>query len=288
MAIHEQNYVSYDGPLDDGGGWWIFARATFGLAWSLKRTKLLLFLLWIPVLITLGLVFVEYGVRENMPSLQALAGKGEEGLGAGAVTFVLQMQFFSAALLMMASGCGAIAEDLRYRTFQLYFSRPVERWEYILGKFLGISMLCSLVTVVPAVLIGGLRAAYFYRTDLAGPMIKQTLVGIVLSACIAAVVSSVVLGLSSLTRRTGYAVLGWIGVLFVPMVVAAIVGVASSGADTANLTHLAGNFWLLSQGLLDPSPPDVPIIAPMLILVAVSGLALFGIRWRVHKLEGIA
>jgi ABC-type transport system involved in multi-copper enzyme maturation permease subunit len=291
MAIHEQNYVSYDGPLDDTGGWWIFTKTTFQLAWSLKRTKILLFLLWIPVLITLGLVFVEYGIRENFSGMtQAMAGGGAEdsGVGAGAVTFILQMQFFSAALLMMASGCGAIADDLRYRTFQLYFSRPVERWEYILGKFLGIFTLSSLVTVLPALLIGGLRAAYFARTDLAGPMFEQTLVGIGLSVGIALVVSSVVLGLSSLTRRTGYVVLGWIGILFVPMVVAAIVGVASEGSETSNLWHLAGNFWLLSQGLLDSAQPEVPTFVPALILLAVSALAIAGVRWRVHKLEGIA
>lgn len=286
MAIHEQNYVSYDGPLDERGGWWIFAKTTLGLAWSFKRTKLLLVLLWIPVLITLGLVFLEYGVRENLPSLQALTGGGE-GLGTGPLNFILQMQFFSAALLMMVSGCGVIAEDLRYRTFQLYFSRPVERWEYILGKFLGLFLLSSLVTIVPALLIGGLRAAYFARTDLSGPMLEQTMVGVGVSTLIAVVVSSVVLGLSSLTRRTGYVVLGWIGVLFVPMMIAAILTGLDPDGISAGLVHLAGNIYLLTDGLLLESP-DVSAFFPALILLGVSALALFSVRWRVHKLEGIA
>lgn len=288
MAIHEQNYVSYDGPLDSSGGWWIFSRTTFQLAWSLKRTKILLFLLWVPVLITLGLVFLEYGIREKMSSMAAVMQEGDTGLGAGAVNWILQMQFFSAALLMMASGCGAIAEDLRHRTFQLYFSRPVERWEYILGKFLGIFLLCSLVTVVPSLLIGGLRAAYFARTELAAEMFQQTLAGVGVSAVIAVVITSLVLGLSSMTRRTGYAVLGWIGILFVPMVVGAIVGVASTEGDTSALFHLPGNIYLLTHGLLDPASVDIPVFAPIAILVGVSALALSGIRWRVHKLEGIA
>lgn len=286
MAIHEQNYVSYDGPLEERGGWWIFTKTTLGLAWSFKRTKFLLFLLWIPVLITLALVFIEYGVRENMPSLKALTG-GDEGLGTGPLNFILQMQFFSAALLMMVSGCGVIAEDLRYRTFQLYFSRPVERWEYILGKFLGLFSLCALVTVVPSLLIGGLRAAYFARTDLAGPMLEQTAVGIGVSTLIAVVISSVVLGLSSLTRRTGYVVLGWIGVLFVPMMIAAILTGLDPDGISAGMVHLAGNFYLLTDGLLLESP-DVSAVIPALILIGVSALALFGVRWRVHKLEGIA
>ncbi len=285
MAIHEQNYVSYDGPLKQGRGWWIFARTTFRMAMGFKRTWFLLIASWIPVIITLGLVFVEYGIRQNLS--QAMnAGAGD--FGTSAVGLVLQMFFFSAALLMMAIGCRTISEDLRYRTFQLYFSRPVERWEYILGKFVGNFMLCSLVTIVPAVLIGGVRALYFARTDFASQVFRQTAVGLGIALLMAVVITSVVLGLSSLTRRSGYAVLAWIGILFVPLVITVIVNVTNSSPDAAALLNLPGNFSLLTKLLLAKSPPDVPLIAPILVLVGLSALSLFGVRWRINKLEGIA
>ena len=284
MAIHEQNYVSYDGPIEEHGGWRVFTRNTFGLAWGFTRTKLLLLLLWIPVLIALAGVFVEFGLREKLP--QQLMGN--KAPGATTVVYFLQLQYFSAALLMMASGCGAIAEDLKHRTFQLYFSRPVERWEYILGKFLGIFFLCSLVTIVPALLVGGLRVAYFWRTDISGPILEQTLVAWGLSVGITTVVTALVLGLSSLTKRTGYAVLGWIGVVFVPLVITAIVAIASEGGDTAHLWNLGGNFLLIARGLVAEKAPEVPVWAPILILVGLTGGALAGLRYRIDKLEGIA
>lgn len=286
MAIHEQKYISYDGPLKIGGAWWTFARMTFGMGSRLKRTWAMLVLLWIPVLFTLAAIFVEYGAREKMPQLQDLLGSG--GLGAGGVSLVLQMQFFSAALLMMLVGCGAIAEDLRYQTFQLYFSRPVERWEYLAGKFLGLAGLCSLVTVVPGLLLGGLRATYFARTALGAEAFKQTAGGLAISVGITVLVCSIVLGLSSLTRRTGYAVLAFVGVLIVPQILAIIVALSAGNNDLANLWSLSGNIWLVTQFLLAETAPDVPIFAPFAILAGLTGLGVYAMFWRVHRLEGIA
>lgn len=284
MAIHEQNYTRYDGPLDEGGGWSTFARTTFALAKSFTRTKLLVFLLWIPVLIGLVVVFAEYGLRDQLP--QEMGGGGTPG-GAG-VVFFLQLQFYSAALLMAASGCGAIADDLRHQTFQLYFSRPVERWEYVLGKFLGLFLICSLVTLLPAVVLGGARLAFFAQTDVAGAIAGQTATGLFLSLGLTVLVCSVVLGLSSMTRRTGYVVLAWIGVLFVPMIVTVIVAIASSGADSAHLWNLSGNLLLISNHLLAEEAPDIHLLWPILILVGTVALSLVAVRYRVNELEGIA
>src|SRR5690554_562156 len=286
MAIHEQKYISYDGPLKTGGAWWTFARMTFGMGIRLKRTWAMLVALWIPVMFTLVAVFLEYGARQKLPQLEQMLGS--EGLGSGGLSFVLQLQFFSAALLMMVVGCGVIAEDLRYQTFQLYFSRPVERWEYLVGKFAGLAALCSLVTVGPALLLGGLRAAYFARSEVAWEIFKQSAVAIEMSVGITVLVCSIVLGLSSLTRRTGYAVLGFVGVLLVPQILSIIVALSADAGDAAKLWSLSGNIGLIMRSLLAETPPDIPLIASVAILVAVTLSGLYAVYWRVHKLEGIA
>lgn len=286
MAIHEQKYISYDGPLKTGGAWLTFARMTLSMGMRLKRTWAMLVLLWVPITFVFVAIFLEYGAREKMPQLQDMLGSS--GMGAGGVSMVLLLQFFSAALLLMLVGCGAIAEDLRYQTFQLYFSRPVERWEYLLGKFLGLAGICSLVTVLPALLLGGLRAFYFARTELASVAFKQSAVGLVVSVGITVLMCSIVLGLSSLTRRTGYAVLGFVGVLIVPQILSVIVAVSAGSSDAANLWSLSGNLWLAVQILLAESAPEVPFVAPFAILATVSGLGLYAMYWRVNKLEGIA
>ncbi|AWV90473.1 ABC transporter permease [Bradymonas sediminis] len=286
MAIHEQKYISYDGPLKLGSAWLTFARMTFGMAMRLKRTWAMLVLLWFPVLITLLLVFAEYGAHEKLPEVKDMLGAS--GMGTAGVSMVLQMQFFSAALLMMVVGCGAIAEDLRYQTFQLYFSRPVERWEYLLGKFLGLFGLCSLVTVLPALLLGGLRASYFARSELATEAFTQSAVGLGMSVGITVLVCSIVLGLSSLTRRTGYAVLAFVGVILVPQILSIIVALSADSGELAQLWSLPGNLWLATQLLLAETAPEVPLVAPFAILAATAGLGLYAMFWRVNKLEGIA
>jgi ABC-type transport system involved in multi-copper enzyme maturation permease subunit len=43
-----------------------------------------------------------------------------------------------------------ISQDVRSRAFLLYFSRPINRWEYILGKASTIWVFLTLITVIPA------------------------------------------------------------------------------------------------------------------------------------------
>lgn len=283
MAIHEQRYVEYDGPLREGGAWWVLARTTFRLALSFLRTKLMILLTLIPSGLMVIAIFSEYAIRTRMAQ-----GMGGEPPGPGGIGFYLQIELFALALLFMASGCGVVSDDLRYRTFQLYFSRPVERWEYVVGKVLGLFMVGSIITVVPGALLAAFRIAYFARTDFAEPIIEQTLVGFGLLFFVTCVVCALVAGISSMTRRTGYAVLAWIGVLIVPMILSGILQLSTEGADWPQLVSLPGNISLLVDGLLAETPPEVPVWAPALVLAALGGAGLYALYWRVHKLEGVA
>ena len=283
MAIHEQRYVEYEGPLKEGGAWWVLARTTIRLALSFLRTKLMILLTLIPSGIMVIAIFSEYAIRTRLAQ-----GMGGEAPGPAGIGFYLQIELFSLALLFMASGCGVVSDDLRYRTFQLYFSRPVERWEYVVGKVLGLFMLGSIITIVPGVLLAAFRIVYFARTDFAEPIVEQTLVGLGLLVVVTAVVCAVVAGISAMTRRTGYAVLAWIGVLIVPMILGGILQLSTGGADWPMLLSLPGNVSLLVDGLLAETPPEVPLWAPALILGALGAAGLYGLYWRVHKLEGVA
>jgi ABC-type transport system involved in multi-copper enzyme maturation permease subunit len=283
MPIHEQEYVTYDGPLERSGAWWVFARTQFRLSLSFLRTKLLLLVLWIPVIVVLIGVLIEFALQGNIPM-------GEDGTtpGASATAWILQLQFFSVAILYMASGCGAVSDDLRHQTFQLFFSRPVERWEYTLGKFLGLFMLGSLVTLLPATLIGGLRLAYYAQTDLFKDIATQTATALSLSLVLTSLAAAIVLGLSSITKKTGYAVLSWIGVLLVPLILSTIVRITTEQPDMANLWSLNGNLMLIATSLMGAEAIEVPAWAPWLLLLTAGGAGIAGLVWRVNKLEGVA
>src|SRR5690554_3590487 len=187
MAIHDQNYVRYDGPLRETGGWWVITTMTLQLALSFTRTKIMLLLLWIMPLIMAVATMIEYAVRGQAAQLT------EQTIpGPGPALFFLQATFFSIAILFIAAGCSVVSDDLRYRTFQLYFSRPLARWEYGLGKFLALFILGASVSVLPALILGPLRLAFFARTDFFNAMAVQTSLTFLLTTICLAMLSAIV------------------------------------------------------------------------------------------------
>lgn len=282
MPIHRQEYTTYQGPLKSGGAWWVFARSQLSLSLSFVRTKLLLLVLWIPIIVVLIAVMGESAVQGALPVPQA-----DGTPGSGATVWLLQLQFFSVAILYMASGCGAVSDDLRHQTFQLFFSRPLQRWEYALGKFLGLLLLGLLVTLLPALLVGSVRLALYSQTELFKAIALQTATAWGLSVVLTALAASVVLGLSSLTARTGYAVLSWVAVLLVPTIISAIVAIASDQPDLAGLWSLNGNLLLASEHLLEAPPPEVPAWAPWGLILGAAGAGIGGLWWRVKRLGGV-
>ncbi len=284
MAIHDQNYVRYEGHLRERGAWWIIARTALRTYLSFLRTKLTLAALWVSgPLVAIVLVLVEYGVRGQLGQFTEVNAPS-----GGYISFFLQVEAFSLAILFMAAGCGVISEDLRYRTFQLYFSKPITRAEYAIGKFLSLFMLGSLVTIIPTIVVGGLRLVFFAQNQFFKPVLTDTAIGLGLSILITLVFSAVVAGLSSLTSRTGYVVLSWIGVLLVPLILSGIVAIATSGADWANLWSLTGCLLVVSDSLLTEEAFDGPVWVAWVVLVTVGALGIASMVRRITRLEGVA
>lgn len=293
MSIHEQNYVRYDGPIRERGAWAVIAWTSFRTYLSFLRTKLVLLLLWLLPLLYAVLIFFEYTLRgSGLTDVEAVPPTSY-------ISFFLQIQVLSVFVLLLSSGCGVVSEDLRHRTFQLYFSKPIKRLDYAIGKFGSILLLTSLVSVLPAALLAALRSALFIRTDLFKEVAWQMGLGVMLSLVFAAIMCAVVAGISSLTRSQGTVVLSFLGVIVVPQILSLIVAIASGGAEgvtnwvtgTAGPSHLwsiTGNMLIVSQWLLNGEIFDgLAWLAPViLIVVAAAGLGAMGAR--IAKLEGVA
>ena len=286
MAIHEQNYVRYEGALSPGRAALTIARASLRTYWAMTRTKIVLLILWLMPLVALIAVFIEYAVTNS--SLGEMSGELMSAPGAGPVTWFIQISAFSLALLMMASGCGVISDDLRYKTFQLYFSKPLSRFEYGLGKFLGLFALGSLITLLPGLLVGGLRVIFAMRSPFGAEVAKQTGLGLAIMAAMTAIFCAVVMGLSALTEHTRYVVLSWLGLLLVPSLLSTIIGLATEQSDMASLVSITGNLWLASQITLLGHEVDFPAFVPFAILALLGALGLGALWRRISKLEGVA
>ncbi|RAL24761.1 hypothetical protein DL240_00695 [Lujinxingia litoralis] len=286
MSIRDQHYTRYEGPIVERYAWWTIAWTSLRTYWRFWRTKLTLLGSWLIPLIFGVLVIGEYAMRSQLEQLTTA-----EAPGRGPIVLFLQFQVFALALVFTANGCGIISDDLRHRTVQLYFSKPITRADYALGKFLCLFMLGAITTVVPALLLSALRVAFFASTDFLGEVAALHALGLVMAVGLVAVMSAMVVGISSLTSRTGYAVLGWLGAIIVPLILHAIFGSVTGGHPAAALFSLTGNLTLIGQALLEGGPefPDtVPLWAPFAVMLGLGAAGIASLLRRVNRLEGIA
>ncbi|MFI1157285.1 ABC transporter permease [Streptomyces sioyaensis] len=127
-------------------------------------------------------------------------------------------------LYLAAQAPQSVSRDLRFRSIPLYFSRPIERVDYVASKFAAMSAaLCALTTAPLLILyIGALLAKMDFVDQTKG--LAQGLVSVVLLSLLFAGIGLVV---SAATPRRGFGVAAVIAVLTIPFgAVTALQGIA--------------------------------------------------------------
>ncbi len=127
--------------------------------------------------------------------------------------FMLSMLRYPQALLMIVVvGIVApplISQDLRTRAYLIYFSRPITRLEYIVGKVGVIATFLGAITIIPTMILylAGLLMSPSFSVLLATwDLPFRILLG---AACLIIPMSLVSLAFSSLTLESRYAAFAW-------------------------------------------------------------------------------
>ncbi len=288
MAIRDQSYTRYDGPMREEHSWAIIGWTGFRTYWRFWRTKLTLFVVWlVPVIFGL-LIIAEAALMDAAPMLGEEMQGGPSHVG---ISFFLGIQLYALALVYIARGCSIISDDLRHQTLQLYFSKPITRLDYAAGKVTTLVLLGLVAVVIPAVMLAGLRTAFYAQTDMLVDIVILHMQGALLLALIVALLSSLVVGLSSLTSRSGYAVLAWIGLLIVPVIIQVIVGVTTDGSPWLRMLSISGIVGLAGDALMggaDVMPAEIPRVVPFFAIFGLIGAGLGALYWRINRIDGVA
>lgn len=190
-----------DSPLRKGGTWWVIAKNHMQ-----RLSKLRSF--WVLTVLASGNYLIMIAVIFFMENLSGGAG-GEQFTQQFFERIVWKDQFLSGfqfghfllmAVLLMV-GAGSIANDNSSKALLVYFSKPCSKWDYLIGKFMGIFLLILLAMILPALFFMFYGAMNFrehgFLTD--DPwMIPRVLTAFVL---VAGFQASVVLGVSSLFNQ---------------------------------------------------------------------------------------
>lgn len=233
-TTHTEVYRRFQGELRPTR--WLFRPiAASGVRIALKSKWPLL--LFVPTLITTVIfsfvVYAKFALEQGMTpgalagsNAQASAGVAMVGAMASKMievrdtivssSFVLG--FFS-VLLLAWYGAGLVCEDRRVGAHLLYFSRPLSRLEYAIGKLLTVGTFVFASVLIPGVVITFF--AIFSSPEWSflkdqWPVILHVLAGSLVHTI---ALSSVVLAISSLASRRLYALIATVGFFVLTQVV---------------------------------------------------------------------
>ncbi len=260
MGINSLGYRKWNGKL--APIWMrsvVITKAGIRRAWQSSWLRRLMFFAWMPALwFAVGFFIYEKAIdfpdmaqglrpfletRTNNPKLDelfALIAVGDmEGARHGVWAWLLLTFFRYPQVIVMALVVGLIApplisQDLRSRAFLLYFSRPIDRYEYVLGKLATvwaylamISMLPALTLYVAGVLLSPDVNVMSMTWDLPIRIIVATMV-------LSIPTGSLALCLSSLTQESRVAGFAWFAILILGWV---MFGIFSTVAGLNNMAR---------------------------------------------------
>ena len=231
-SIHNIGYRHYDGPRlgRSYARRSLFSqslRGAYGLGRSAK-SKVLPFVLLAVMCLPAGILV----------AVTVFTGADELELKYTEYALALQPVI---GLYLAAQAPQSVSRDLRFRSVPLYFSRPIERVDYVAAKFLAMAAALFLFTAAPLVIM--YAGALLAKLDF-GDQTTGFLQGLASIALLSVLHAGIGLLVAALTPRRGFGVAAVIGVLTISY------GAVSTLMGIAYVTENAGAIkWL---GLFSP------------------------------------
>ena len=324
MIIHSPGYRSWDGIKSSSWTRWAVIAST-GIRRTLKSKwlKRMLFLSVLPALyFAIPFYLSEQAIRDpamargmgnflqgfsDNPAIESIPWRSLGSATPEQIQLIrhevwsnLLLSLFrypQASLMILVVGIAApplISYDVRSRAFLIYFSRPISRLEYILGKFGTVAFFVAMISTLPAMLL--YLMGVLLSPNLSVVAVTWDLPLRILAASMVLILptTSVALMFSSLTRESRYAGFAWFAVWILGWVIYSIViafqlGAAHSQEEARQILEGGGLTTLLSpyhtMGMVQAwifnlSNDAQPVMAAtmLLLVVTIFSLAVLGRR----------
>ena len=279
-VIHDIGFRHYDGPRLGRG--WAFRsllletlRGAFGLGRPAKvkiMPWVLIGLFTVPAIVIVAVVILTGGSELPLTYTQY------------PIALSLLVSIFLAGRAPYA-----VSRDLRDGIMPLYLSRPIKRQDYVYAKLLGlaIGVWIFLATPVTVLFIGALLAKFPLKHE-----ILDWLGGMLMSAVLAVLITSIALALASFTKRRGLGVAAVLATLvLLNGFTSVLVSVMSMQTSETTASYFAVlDPYLLVDGLAagwlgvepqnDPAHPDGALgtafftLALVVIVAATVGILI--------------
>jgi ABC-2 type transport system permease protein len=277
MPIHDQSYRHWEGELKSHSfRWWVIAYE--GLKVILRR-KLFIILILTPAIIQF---FVFGGLIYGFNTFGAMANINQMTPDFF-FRFCFQQTFFI-LLICVFGGSGIIANDLKSNALQLYFSKPLTRSDYIIGKVATILVMLECITAVPCILL--FIEYTVLSQDLTFLRENYWLIGSIIaySLVLNLPITFLTLALSSVTKSYRYSAIILVGIVLGTSVISGLFKIIFRGADWTNFLMYWYNINVIGKGLFGMED-EFSEWRWSLAIMLVLAIACFGIMSR--KVKGV-
>ena len=257
-VIHDIGYRHYDGPRLGRSAirrslFVESARGAYGLGRT-GRSKVMPMLLAVAMCLPALIIVV----------VTAVTGAPE--LVGGYTAYVLNLQIVI-SIYVAGQAPVSVSRDLRFGVTSLYFSRPLQRIDYVAAKFaaLATAIFVLIATPLTILLVGALIAKLPLGDQVPG-YLRAMAGGLLISLLLA----GLGLTISAVTPRRG---LGVAAVITVLTVLAGVQAIAQDLALSEGATTLAGYLGMLSPFTLVDGVQSALLGAETMLFVSPSGVA---------------
>jgi ABC-2 type transport system permease protein len=271
MPIFDQGYQHWQGRLSGHGWRWLaITRRGVAVQWRGRGVKWVLAAALGPALLLAGFLIV-WGLieqqspkpEEQSPTFQLIFRVLQlpEEVKAGpkayrtvywtmAFHYFFAVEMFFSMLLTLMVGPNLISQDLRHNAVPLYFSRPVRRFDYFVGKLGVIATFVAAVSIAPAVGAWLLGVAFSFDANVVQDTGRILLasIGYGLVVCVSA--GTLMLAISSLSRNSRAVGALWVGLWIIGPVVGQILA-ESVRQDWCPLVSYQTNLLRIREAMLD-------------------------------------
>lgn len=305
MAIHERLYARLANPPRERAGLPALAISRYGARYATKGVfaKVVLFGAYAPAIFFL---FAIWGISRNEQNIvdfmSQMAGRKYDSFEdiepdvihdvvASMVWLMVFIQSWFSTVLTALVGSHQIADDMRSHAFEVYLARPINRWDYLLGKILVIMRPLCQAMLLPILVILAVAHALIPATF--GPswsLYPEVIATILIWAFVNA---TVMLGISSTGKSARYASVIWFVLTIGTFWISAILQFETQNSAfelvsyNHNLFALVFSFIGLEHSLVeleavtvDPNQSRLPNLA---ILAALSALGIWLVLRRLRS-----
>jgi len=266
MPIFDQGYQHWQGPLS-GHGWRWLAIARHGVRVQMKNRilRFLVVLAWLPALALVAAVALWGMVEQKNQTVLGLLmflvpdeilsdpSAYRRTMWTVAYSYFFWYEMYSIMLLVVVAGPGLISRDLRFNALPLYFSRPLTRLDYFAGKLGVMGALIGVVAVGPAVFAYLVGICFSLDISVVKDTYPVLLGSVAYGLVITLSAGTLMLALSSLTRRSLYVGIAWAGIWIISGSVGAIMTEIHKESVRRGIQEEEMTRWVAEH----PPPPGV-------------------------------